>query len=39
MSAFTINWPLFGLCLLLSALIVAARICYHRVKRDEVDRG
>ena len=37
MSAINIDWPLFGLCLLLSALAIASRVLWSFVKRDEVD--
>ena len=39
MSPPNIDWPLFSLCTVLASLVVASRILWSLVKRDEVDRG
>lgn len=37
MNTIQIDWPLFGLCVVLSALVIATRVLWTLVKRDEVD--
>ncbi len=39
MKALNVQWPLFGLCVLLAALVIGTRVLWTMVKRDEVDNG
>lgn len=39
MNPITIDWPLFGLCIVLAGLVIATRVLWSLVKRDEVDHG
>ena len=37
MSLINIDWATFGLCIILAALVIATRVLWSLMKRDEVD--